>query len=84
MTTPGPAAAPARVLDAGARGCGEICPLVRQELRTMGPGEVLAVRSTERGAGTELTGWCRLAGHEFLGTGQEADARVHYIRRKSA
>lgn len=71
-----------RTLDAGERGCGEVTPLVRQELRELGEGEVLAVRAASPAVGTELEAWCRLSGHEFLGSvGQEAE-RVHFIRRK--
>lgn len=71
-----------RRLDAGERGCGEVTPLVRQELRELEPGSVLAVRAAMPAVETELEAWCRLSGHEFLGsTGEEAE-RVHFIRKK--
>jgi TusA-related sulfurtransferase len=71
-------------LDVEARGCGEVTPLVRQALRDIAPGDVLAVRTREAPVGTELVAWCRLTGHEFLRTESGAGANdwVHLIRRK--
>lgn len=73
-----------RVLDAGANGCGEIAPLVRKELGAMAPGQLLGVRSEAPEVGTTLAAWCRLAGHELVGTHlAEEGVQIHYIRRKS-
>lgn len=72
-----------RLFDAGARSCGEITPIVRRELRELEPGQVLAVRSGVPLVGFELLAWCRMAGHDFLGSEPPVDAaQVHYIRRK--
>ena len=72
-----------RLYDAGALSCGEVTPIVRRELREIGPGEVLTVRSEVPLAGLELLAWCRMTGHHFLGS-EPADpqAQLHYIRRK--
>jgi tRNA 2-thiouridine synthesizing protein A len=72
-----------RVLDAGERGCGEVTPLVRQELREMTSGQLLAVRAETPAVGTELEAWCRMTGHEFVGSEEEEGIPVHYIRRKA-
>jgi TusA-related sulfurtransferase len=69
-------------LDAGERGCGEVTPLVRQELRVLQPGQILAVTARQPAVGTELEAWCRLSGHEFVGTEAAGEARTHFIRRK--
>lgn len=72
-----------RVYDAGAMSCGEVTPIVRRELREIRPGQVLAVRSEIPLAGLELLAWCRMTGHQFLGsTPADASAELHHIRRK--
>jgi arsenite methyltransferase len=72
-----------RLLDMGSRGCGEVTPRVRSELRALAPGEVLGVRSEMREAGEDLAAWCRLTGHSLLGSAPAEDgARVYYVRRK--
>jgi tRNA 2-thiouridine synthesizing protein A len=71
-----------RAFDAGERGCGEVTPLVRQELKDMAAGEVLGVRASGPAVGTELEAWCRLSGHEFVGSTGEEEQRIHFIRKK--
>lgn len=72
-----------RIVDTGARGCGEVSPFVRKELKAMAPGEILGVRSEMPEVGTELSAWCRLAGHRFLGS-EPADggSQIHFIRTR--
>lgn len=71
-----------RTFNAGERGCGDVTPLVRQELRELAPGEVLGVQTSVVAVGTELEAWCRLAGHEFLGSASGSGSCVHFIRKK--
>jgi arsenite methyltransferase len=71
-----------RLLDMGSRGCAEVTPRVRAELRGMAPGGVLGVRSEMEEAGEDLAAWCRLTGHTLLGSAPAEGARVHYIRRR--
>ncbi len=76
------APSPDRVFDAGEKGCGELAPLIRTELRAVEPGRVLAVHSRAEGVAPEIEAWCRMAGHEFLGAQADRPTRIYYIRRK--
>ncbi len=73
---------PDRLYDAGSRGCGEVLPLVRDELRRIAVGEVLGVRAEAPEAAVDIEVWARMVGHAFLGR-ERADAAAHtyFIRR---
>lgn len=57
------------LLDAGSGGCEEGALLkLRDTMRGLDAGQVLEVRSTDPGVREDLPAWCRLTGHEFLGS----------------
>lgn len=67
------------LLDAGSGGCEEGALLkLRDVMRSLEPGQVLEVRSTDPGVREDLPAWCRLTGHEFLG-----NTGPRYFVRKS-
>lgn len=57
------------LLDAGSGGCEEGALLKLRELMSgLDSGQVLEVRSTDPGCREDIPAWCRLTGHEFLGS----------------
>jgi tRNA 2-thiouridine synthesizing protein A len=65
--TDGGGAPPAdRVLDGGARACGELLITLKVELDGMRPGEVLKLISHDPGARVDLPIWCRMTRHRLL------------------
>lgn len=61
---------------------GLICPLpvlkARRALQGLGPGEVLAVESTDAAALNDLPAFCRTAGHALIE--QSSDGELHRFR----
>lgn len=62
-TTAGPLPTPAESWDAGDLGCGDLVLELRNRLRALQPGAVLAVRATDPAAPIDLPAWCGLCGH---------------------
>jgi tRNA 2-thiouridine synthesizing protein A len=52
-----------RAGDAGDLGCGDLVLELRNRLRALQPGAVLAVRATDPAAPIDLPAWCGLCGH---------------------
>ncbi len=58
---------PATEIDGGAMDCGSgLLLMVTRGIRTVGAGEVLAIRTEEKSVVADLPAWARLAGHELL------------------
>jgi TusA-related sulfurtransferase len=74
---------PDDVYDAGPLGCGD-GPLmnIAAKLRSMAPGTVLEIRSTDPGVGADLPPWCRMVGHTYLGGGNGEYLGRYFVRRK--
>ena len=64
---------------------GLLCPLPvlksRKVLLAMAPGQVLAVRATDRMARIDLPHFCAEAGHVYLGVVEDGPVARHFIRR---
>lgn len=63
---------------------GLLCPLpvlrARKRLKTMAPGQVLAVRATDGMAAIDLPHFCAEAGHSFLEARQDGAVGIYLIR----
>jgi tRNA 2-thiouridine synthesizing protein A len=59
----GPLPTPAATWDAGDLGCGDLVLELRDRLRALPPGAVLAVRAADPAAPVDLPAWCGLCGH---------------------
>ncbi|MHA6252354.1 rhodanese-like domain-containing protein [Oceanobacillus sp. CAU 1775] len=46
-------------------------------------GEVLEVQATDKGSKADLAAWARSVGHQYLGTVEEGETLLHYIRKGS-
>ncbi|MFY1703426.1 sulfurtransferase TusA family protein [Micromonospora sp. WMMA1923] len=72
---------PAEVLDCR----GQRCPLpviaVARRLPELPVGTVVRVLADDPAAAVDLPAWCRMRGHEFLGTTHGPDGPAHDLRR---
>lgn len=81
MTTPNRAefdASADRVIDAGDLGCGELLLELVAPMRTLPPGRIVRLVTSDPGAPADIPAWCRLTGHLYLGSGQQDDGRPHH------
>ena len=68
---PAPAALPraAALLDLGDGGCDVGSALeMKNRVATLATGQVLEIRTTDPGCREDVPAWCRMTGHEFLGS----------------
>lgn len=71
------------LLDAPGEGCATLTPMIRNRIRELASGAVLAVRTDDPAAHEGVPAWCRLTGNELLavvaGDGQPT---TFYLRAK--
>jgi len=72
------------VLTLDAKGLSCPMPLLRtkKEIEKIKSGEILEVLGTDPGSKHDLPGWCKRAGHEFLGVKEETGLFHFYIKKK--
>jgi uncharacterized OsmC-like protein len=82
---------PERVFDGGDLDCGSgLALIIREHMLLVPPGGVLELVSREPSVAGDLPPWCRLSGHEFLGSlpGSESatdqPGQRHFLRRGRA
>lgn len=58
-------------------------PIVRTKkaVEQIEPGQVLEVLATDPGSVADVKSWATRTGHQFIGTTQDGDVFMHYIRR---
>jgi tRNA 2-thiouridine synthesizing protein A len=65
---------------------GLLCPMpivqTAKRLKTMRPGEVLEVVSTDPGIREDMPAWCRTTGQEFLGAEVDGGGVIRVYVRK--
>lgn len=76
-----PVLQPDRLLDARSLTCPMPVLKTSKEMSRLGPGEVLKVLATDRGASSDIPAWAEMTGHEVLSSGEEDGAVVIYIRK---
>jgi tRNA 2-thiouridine synthesizing protein A len=64
--------------DAGTKGCGELVLDLMLRLRSLAPGQVLHLVTTDLGAPEDIPAWCRLTGNALV----RAAHPDYLIRRK--
>ena len=70
--------------DGGNLDCGSgLALLIRQQMSTIPAGGVLEMRSSEPSVELDLPPWCRLVGHDLLGSRREGQATSYFIRKGS-
>lgn len=74
--------APSRIFDGGDLDCGSgLALLIREHMLKVPPGQVLEMISREPTVADDLPPWCRLSGHDFLGS-LPGDTGVRYFLRR--
>lgn len=79
--------APDHRLDGGDLDCGSgLVLLIREHMQRVPEGGVLELRSRERTVCDDLPPWCRMVGHDYLGSlpGATADEKRFFVRRGAA
>lgn len=73
---------PDHLFDGGDLDCGSgLVLLIRENMLRVPEGGVLEMRSREPSVGDDLPPWCRLVGHEYLGSLSAGEAVRYFIRR---
>ena len=78
---------PDHLLDGGDLDCGSgLVLLIREHMQRVPEGGVLELRSRERTVCDDLPPWCRMVGHDYLGSlpGETADQKRFFVRRAAA
>ncbi len=76
---------PDRVFDGGDLDCGSgLILLIRENMLAVPVGGVLEMRSFEPTVEGDLPPWCRMAGHEYLGSLPDGGCTRHFVRRGQA
>lgn len=65
--------------DAGDKGCGELVLHLRMRLNAM-PGKVLKLIASDPGAPADIPAYCRMTGHELLGS--DSATHSYWIRAR--
>jgi TusA-related sulfurtransferase len=62
--------------------CGTLEPLIAQRLRTLGPGDILEIRSDMPEARDGIASWVWLTGHALVAVEDETPPRARYYVKK--
>ncbi|WP_018924361.1 sulfurtransferase TusA family protein [Salsuginibacillus kocurii] len=66
---------------------GLVCPMpivkTKKMIDELSPGEVLEIRATDRGSLADMKGWAQTTGHQYLGTQEEGEVLIHYLRKSN-
>lgn len=74
---------PDAVCDGGDLDCGSgLLLVIREAMAPLARGGVLEVRSRESSVAADLPAWCRLVGHELVGTAPRAGGATAFLVRK--
>ncbi|UAL46882.1 sulfurtransferase TusA family protein [Sutcliffiella horikoshii] len=70
-----------KVLDAKGLACPMPLVKTKKALNEVNSGEILEVISTDKGAKTDLTAWCKATGNVLLDMKEENDVFTFYIKK---
>ncbi|MBO9129145.1 sulfurtransferase TusA family protein [Bacillus sp. 165] len=66
---------------------GLACPMpivkTKKAMNTLEAGQVLEVHATDKGSKADLKAWAESTGHQYLGTLEEGNVLMHYLRKAS-
>ncbi|MBB5173798.1 sulfurtransferase TusA family protein [Texcoconibacillus texcoconensis] len=64
---------------------GLACPMpivkTKKAIDQIEAGEVLEIEATDRGSLADMKGWADSTGHQYIGTKEEGELLIHYIRK---
>ena len=66
---------------------GLACPMpivkTKKAMNDLVDGQILEVIATDKGSKADLAAWAKTVGHQYIGTVEENDVLMHYIRKCS-
>ncbi|TQR18783.1 sulfurtransferase TusA family protein [Psychrobacillus soli] len=66
---------------------GLACPMpivkTKKAISNLADGQILEVQATDKGSMADLKAWAESVGHQYIGTVDENDVLLHYIRKSS-
>ena len=66
---------------------GLACPMpivkTKKAISNLADGQILEVQATDKGSVADLKAWAESVGHQYIGTVDENDVLLHYIRKSS-
>lgn len=66
---------------------GLACPMpivkTKKAMTNLQDGQILEVQATDKGSVADLKAWAESVGHQYIGTINEQDVLLHYIRKNS-
>lgn len=66
---------------------GLACPMpivkTKKAMNNLAEGQILEVQATDKGSLADLKAWSESVGHQYIGTVDENDVLLHYIRKSS-
>lgn len=71
------------VLDAKGLACPMPIVKTKKAITNLEGGQVLKVEATDKGSTADIKAWAEKAGHQYLGTVDEGDVLMHYLRKAS-
>jgi rhodanese-related sulfurtransferase/TusA-related sulfurtransferase len=67
---------------------GLACPMpivkTRKAMNGLAAGKVLVVLATDKGSKADIKAWAGSSGHQYLGTIEEGEVLMHYLRKSSS
>ncbi|UCZ53561.1 sulfurtransferase TusA family protein [Bacillus shivajii] len=69
------------VLDAKGLACPMPIVKTKKKVDELEPGQVLEIQATDQGSLADMQGWAKNTGHQYLGSKEDGDVLIHYIRK---
>lgn len=64
---------------------GLACPMpivkTKKAMEGLTSGQVIEVQATDKGSTVDIQSWASKVGHQYIGTKQEGDVLMHYVRK---
>jgi len=74
---------PHRTVDTSGTCCPEPLMQAHRAIKTMQPGQVLELISTDIGSRMDIPAWCGRTGHELLRTKEDGKTFRYYVRKRA-
>lgn len=71
------------ILDAKGLACPMPIVKTKKAMKELEAGQVLEVQATDKGSKADMKAWAESTGHQYLGTLEEGNVLMHYLRKSS-
>lgn len=72
------------ILDAKGLACPMPIVKTKKAMNALEAGQVMEVQATDKGSKADLKAWAKSVGHQYLGTLEEGEVLIHYLRKSSS